>query len=222
MNVLELFCGTKSISKAFWRKGHTCITLDNDIYHNPDIVCDILDFDYEKYDSGSFDVIWASPPCTTFSVMSNFNYWDFPYPKSSKAAIHLAYVLKTIEIINYFKPKYWFIENPVGLLRKFRFMRKLHRKTITYCQYGTRYMKPTDIWTNAVKWIPKKMCKNGDNCHEEARRGSKYGIQGIGLKQTSGWKKEDRILRSIIPDKLCDEIVDVCENNLKMVQNTLI
>ena len=57
---------------------------------------------------------------------------------------------------------------------------------------------------------------------KEARRGSKTGIQGTGgLRQSSGWKKEDRVARSIIPKKLCLEIVDVCERKTKIEQKTL-
>jgi len=216
MKILELFCGTKSISKVFEANGHEAITSDFDDYHNPDICKSILDFNPKKDLPKGWkpDVIWASPPCTTFSVMSNFNYWDFPYPKNSKASINLAFVLKTLEIIEELKPKFWFIENPRGLLRKFKFMQRLPRKTVTYCQYGTKYMKPTDIFTNATHWIPRKMCKNGETCHEEARRGMKTGIQGEqgGLRASSGWRKEDRVARSIIPKELCQEIEKICHN----------
>ena len=154
--------------------------------------------------------------------MSNFNYWDFPYPKNSKACINQAFVLKTLELIDELKPKYWFIENPVGLLRKFKFMKKLPRKTVTYCQYGTDYMKPTDIWTNATGWIPRKMCKNGDDCHTEARRVSRTGIQGNGgLRQSTGWSKEARVKRAIIPKELCNEIAEFCNGANNKHQNSL-
>lgn len=223
LKVVEFFCGTKSISKAFKKAGHKTLTLDFDNYHKPDICKSILDFDIKDLDGFKPDIIWASPPCTTFSVMSNFNYWDFPYPKNSKASINLAFVLKTLEMIDELKPKYWFIENPRGLLRKFKFMMKLPRKTVTYCQYGAEYMKPTDIWTNATHWIPRKMCNNGDTCHEEARRGMKTGVQGKkgGLRASSGWRKEDRVARAIIPKELCDEIVKVCENKQEVKQELL-
>lgn len=219
MKLLELFCGTKSISKIFKNNGHYIYTVDIDEYHKPDLCIDILDF--PKLDV-KFDVIWASPPCTTFSVMSNFNYWDFPYPKNSKAAINLAYVLKTLEIIEQIKPTYWFIENPVGLLRKFKFMKKLPRKTVNYCQYGTTYMKPTDIWTNAVEWVTRKRCSKGETCHQEPRRGIKYGVQGIGFQGTPGWSKEARIMRSIIPEQLAKEIYDVVIGNINIKQEVLI
>ena len=48
------------------------------------------------------------------------------------------------------------------------------------------------------------MCKNGDPCHIPAPRGSKTGTQGLkGAKE-----------RSIIPHKLCEHIVDICEEGL--------
>ena len=45
------------------------------------------------------------------------------------------------------------------------------------------------------------MCKNGDQCHEPAPRGSKTGTQGL-----KGSKE-----RSVIPKNLCEHIVDICE-----------
>lgn len=100
------------------------------------------------------------------------------------------------------------IENPRGGLRKMEWMQGLPRYTVTYCQYETdkpvneRRMKPNDIWTNHPDPKFKPMCKNGSPCHEAAPRGSKTGTTG-----QSGSKE-----RSIIPTKLCDHIVAICEN----------
>ena len=83
-------------------------------------------------------------------------------------------------------------------------MKGLSRYTVTYCQYGDNRMKPTDIWTNHPdpKFLP--MCHNGDSCHVAAPRGSKTGTQGLkGARE-----------RSVIPQKLCDHIVDICEEDL--------
>lgn len=80
-------------------------------------------------------------------------------------------------------------------------MRSLPKYTVTYCQYGDNRMKPTDIWTNhpAPDFLP--MCHNGDSCHVAAPRGSKTGTQGL-----KGSRE-----RSVIPQKLCEHIVDICE-----------
>ncbi len=64
-----------------------------------------------------------------------------------------------------------------------------------------RRMKPTDIWTNHPNpsFIPP--CKNGDKCHVSAPRGSKTGTQGINGARD----------RSVIPNLLCEHIVDIRE-----------
>lgn len=126
-------------------------------------------------------------------------------------------------MIQELKPKYWFIENPVGMLRKQYFMKELPRKTVTYCQYGKRYRKATDIWTNAIQWIPRKKCDPGNSCHEEARRGMRRGIQGIANPDLPSWAnwKENSLTRAMLPKELCEEILNVCEGNLKTEQMTL-
>jgi hypothetical protein len=80
-----------------------------------------------------------------------------------------------LALINELNPRYWFIENPRGGMRKMNFMQELPRYTITYCQYGDKRMKPTDIWTNHPAPGFKPPCKNGAPCHEPAPRGSKSG-----------------------------------------------
>jgi hypothetical protein len=212
MKVLELFSGTESFSKVAREKGHDVFTIDNDPQHNPDLCKDILDLTIKDIPFKP-DIIWSSPPCPTFSIMSNFREWDFPHPRTSRACLHLAHVLKTLELIKELMPKYWIIENPRGLLRKFPFMIELNRDTVTYCQYGTDYMKPTDLWNNFNFWKPRPMCKNGDPCHNEARRGSKTGIQGTGGIRRSPSSKAGRINRAIVPRELCLEIIRGCEQN---------
>ena len=214
MKVLELFCGTKSISKAFEARGHDTITLDFDDYHKPDILKSILDFEIKDLPKGwRPDVIWASPPCTTFSVASLSVYWISGKPKTSRAYIGLAIALKTIEIIKELNPKYYFIENPRGMLRKQHFMQSIPKRTVTYCRYGAKVQKPTDIWTNAHHWISKKRCSPGDSCHESAKKGEDRGTQH---------QNRSPIKRAIIPKLLCQEIVDVCENKQKIRQEILI
>ena len=107
-----------------------------------------------------------------------------------------------LDLIKELNPKFWFIENPRGGMRKMSWMQGLPRYTVTYCKYGDTRMKPTDIWTNHPnpRFLP--MCKNGDSCHESAPRGSKTGTQG----------RKGSVERSKIPDKLCEHIVKICED----------
>lgn len=207
MKVLELFCGTKSISKVFTALGHTCFTVDNDPRHEPDLCCDVLNIDLSKIPFTP-DVIWASPPCTTFSVASLGHHWTGGkrayIPKTKEAVIGLKLMAKTKGIILTLNPKVWWIENPRGLMRKFIGLDKF-RHTITYCQYGDDRMKPTDIWTNCKSFIPRPMCKNGDPCHESAPRGAKTGTQG----------RNGAIERGRIPTEFCFQVVNYSGRDIK-------
>ena len=62
LRVLELFCGTKSFSKACLERGWEVTTLDVEKQFNPDILCDIMDWDYKQFPVP--DVFWAGMPCT--------------------------------------------------------------------------------------------------------------------------------------------------------------
>lgn len=203
MNVLELFAGSRSIGNAAEELGHNVFSSDIEPFNRIDYVVNILEFDYRMVPFVP-DVIWASPPCTGFSVAAIGHHWKLvngiyiPQTETAKLGIEIA--KKTIEIINYYKPKYFFIENPRGMLRKMDFMQPFYRNTISYCQYGDSRMKPTDIWTNNLQWKPKPMCKNGDPCHIAAPRGSKTGTQGL----------KGAYNRSKIPHELCLEILKSC------------
>ena len=198
MKTLELFCGTKSFSRVADEYDYLTFTVDNDPQHDPDFTIDIFEFDPKAF-IGDTDIIWASPPCTAFSVASIGKNWNrlsdgTLEPKSDNAELGLKLLEKTIEIIDYFKPEYWFIENPRGLMRKMDVLDFKPRATIAYCQYGDNRMKPTDIWGTIPIKFPIRMCKNGNTCHESAPRGSKTGTQGL----------KDAMERSRIPDEFCD------------------
>lgn len=155
---------------------------------------------------GRPDVIWASPPCTSYSIAAISHHRKKNAetgsldPVSDFAKLSDELVKHTLELIKELKPKYWFIENPRGGMRKMDFMQGLPRYTVTYCQYGDTRMKPTDIWTNHPNPQFKPMCHNGDPCHEKAPRGSKTGTQGL----------KGVVQRSVIPEELCLHIADIC------------
>ena len=201
MKVLELFAGSRSFSKVAEQMGMETFTTDYKDFEKIDYVVDILDFDVSKIPFKP-DIIWASPPCTTFSIASCSTHWTpDKKPKTEKCLKGIQMIKKTLEIIDYLKPKFFYIENPRGLLRKMDFMQKVSiRNTVTYCQYGDKRMKPTDIWTNNINWKPRPMCKNGMPCHESAPRGSKTGTQGL----------KGNYERSIVPEELCREILNSC------------
>lgn len=200
MQLLELFAGSRSIGKEAEKLNFNIFSSDITNYEKIDYVVNVLDFDYLKVPFKP-DIIWASPPCTGFSVASIGKNWNYDKtPKTETARIGIELVNKTIEIIKHYKPKFFFIENPRGMLRKMPIMEQFKRHTVTYCQYGDNRMKPTDIWTNSELWVPKNPCKNGDSCHISAPRGSTTGTQGL----------KGAYERSKIPELLCKEILLSC------------
>jgi hypothetical protein len=212
MKVLELFAGQRCIGKAFEAKGHEVFSIEWDKQHeNIDWYVDIATITAQEIIErlGQPDVIWASPDCTSYSVAAishhrRQNEDGNLEPYSEYAKVCDATNIHVLNLIAELNPKYYFIENPRGGMRKMNFMKSIPRYTVTYCQYGDDRMKPTDIWTNHTSPNFKPMCKNGDPCHESAPRGSKTGTQG----------RKGSVHRSLIPKDLCDHIVSICEVSL--------
>ena len=98
MKLLELFSGTGSVGAVAKDMGYSVVSLD---LKNADINCDILNWDYKKYEVGHFQFIWASPPCTEYSKAKTTGVRKID--DANKI------VLKTIEIIKYFQPRWWVI-----------------------------------------------------------------------------------------------------------------
>ena len=209
MKVLELFSGTGVLSAAFRERGHGTLTVDWEESHKPDLKADIgtLSADDVVRLFGRSDVIWASPDCTTYSVMCISRHRDGVKPKSEYAAQCDRVNAHVCDLIRELKPRAWFVENPRGMLRKMPFILKLmddtggKRHTVTYCQYGERRQKPTDIFTNHPDPQFRPPCRRGDKCHDAAPRGSRTGTQGL----------KGKALRAKLPKELCDHVARICE-----------
>ena len=211
MKLLELFAGSRSIGNEAEKQGFNVFSSDINAFDKIDYVIDINNFDVSVVPFIP-DVIWASPPCTYFSVASIGKHWNKDHtPKSENALKGVEYVQSTLNIIEHFlniNPNLkFFIENPRGKLRKLPVVSHLERSTVWYCTYGDFRAKPTDIWTNHLKsifnpngWKPRKECFNGNkNCHHQpAPRGSRTGTQGL----------KGNYNRSKIPNELCKEIIE--------------
>ena len=157
MNVLELFCGTKSVGKCCEMLGWNAVSVDLEKKFNPTHVCDVMDFDYKQYPKDYFDIVWASPPCTEYSrllctflgrQMKGELYTKEIMKKNMNESDKL--VLKSLEIIEYFNPHLWFLENPqTGRLKEREIMKDIPFYDVSYCMYSDwGYEKKTRIWTN--------------------------------------------------------------------------
>lgn len=172
MNVLELFSGTCSVGKCCESLGWKTISVD--LLLPADHQIDIMDFDYKQYPKDYFDIIWASPPCTEYSNLKNCwigrknNRTGEILTKESleeKRKESDKLILKTLEIINYFNPHYWFMENPqTGQLKNRDVVKGLNYYDIDYCMYSDwGYKKRTRIWTNKKNWN-NLLCDGSGSC----------------------------------------------------------
>ena len=194
MKLLELFSGTGSVGKVAKDFGFEVVSLD---LKGALINTDILDWNYRDYPVGYFDFIHASPPCVEYSMAKTTGV--------RKIFEANRIVKKTLEIIDYFKPRFWTLENPQsGLLKKQSFMEGLPYFDVDYCKYGMPYRKRTRIWCNLKTWNPRPLCKKDcgkvvDNKHIETaqRAPNKNNPNGVRRTQEELYK---------IPEDLINEI----------------
>ena len=117
------------------------VSVDSDPKWRPDILVDVLNWDYQaQLQPGEFEVVVCGPPCTEFSAALTTR------PRDLKKGDRLA--LKALEIVDYLKPRRWWLENPRGGLLKGRpYMAALPYVDADYCQYSDwGYQKPTRFW----------------------------------------------------------------------------
>ena len=215
--MLEICSGSGVMSETFKKAGWETTTIDNNPKLNPDIVMDANHISLALLEEINPDVVWFSPPCTTYSIAGISHHREKRectlLPKTMEAYrsdVMIDHILSVMK--NYIEGRkthtIFFIENPRGGLRKMLFINErkwLNRYTVTYCQYGDSRMKPTDIWSNISGIIFKPMCHNGDKCHESSPRGSRSGTQGL----------KNAYERGKIPVKLCEFIEETCTGVLQ-------
>ena len=131
MKILELFAGTRSIGKAFEKRGHQVFSVEWDKnFTNIDLYEDINNITAQdiREQFGDVDVIWASPDCTTYSIAGISHHRKYIDGVLTPVSDYAKFCDKTnthvLELIKELKPKYYFIENPRGGMRKMKFMER--------------------------------------------------------------------------------------------------
>ena len=164
MRALVLFKGTGSVDRSLENLGFHVDSLDINKKCGATWTSDILAWeDWRAIPPGTYDFIWASPPCTEYSRART----TAKTPRNLELADSI--VEKTLEIIRFLAPKAWLMENPqTGLLKTRPVVEGLPYRDVCYCRHsdGTthRYWKPTRLWGVLPTFVPRPMCTRSDPC----------------------------------------------------------
>ena len=214
MKVLELFSGTRSVGKICDELGWESVSVD--LLLPADHQCDIMDFDYKQYPKDYFGIVWASPMCTFYSNLQNC--WLGRKKKDGilvtkelieeKRKESDKLILKTLEIIDYFNPKHYLIENPqTGTLKNQDFMKKFNFYDVDYCKYGHPIRKRTRIWTNLVGFDPR-ICKR--DCDSLQADGKHLSFSRMNIKGVNRL----HLRYQIPPELIRDLFIEIISNDM--------
>jgi site-specific DNA-cytosine methylase len=224
MKLLELFSGTHSIGKvAHDEFGYDVVSVDmvegdSSPFNNYKSPChiqeDIMTWDYKIYPPHTFDVITASPVCLWWSHL-RVSWVGRKSPKINPDGSVVTHadlqrdidnfgkpmVDKVIEILEYFQPKYWWIENPASSRMK-DYISEAHTlydkpHVLDYCAYGLELKKTTRIWTN-IPFSPKRCI--GEGCKH-------MQMQDLNASSSNNKKGTIKQLRYRVPYKLVRELL---------------
>ncbi len=227
MKVLELFSGTGSVGKVCKERGWEVISLDISRKFDKDITIetDITKWDYKNsiYNPKEFDIIWASPPCATFSCLQrsaksskvfkdkfetieDWRKWNEERIEKDIQEIGLPPLNAALDIIDYFKPKHFFIENPAtGRMKEY--ITDIEYTDADYCMYSNwGYKKKTRFWNNSG-------CKL-NLCNKKCGNmiGNKHSLRIGGRSNTDYVAKLTLKDRYRIPTKLINVLFDQALN----------
>jgi hypothetical protein len=198
MRLLELFSGTKSISKVAQTLGWDAVSLDIDSTHDPDLCMCIMKFDQTQYDPDHFDFIWASCPCEAYSIARTVA--KIPRDDAMEASDKL--LVKTRQIIEYFGCAYC-IENPAtsGLWKR-DVAKSLEAVITSYCCFGYAYRKDTKLASNFPLVLPR--CPGKGKCPAMCESQHREHAQKGGGGSTPRYHSRDEL--HSIPEGLVCEI----------------
>ena len=212
---LDLFSDTHSFTKVAKDFGYECVSLDISAKYNPDIVCDILEFDYTVWPVEYFDFIWASPPCTLFSVAAAHMFTE--EERNQRFERGKAVAQRALEVVEYLKPKHFVFENPLSsAIWKQGIFDHIPKQRVSYCHYGFEYRKNTLLATNVdfdakfcryncefVRIIIDAKGKTHRHHAEIAQHGPSGQVRHLGI-QTASYSQDD-LYR--VPPKLIKDIL---------------
>ena len=134
--------------EEYWCNWHNCHASECDCppidewESDPYCGSDIMEFPYKRFEK--FNGILIAVPCTDFSL-SGAQYWKAKDQdgRTNKSA---SLVRKSLEIVEYFNPDFWALENPAGRINKV--IPELGNPAYWFhpSDYGADYTKKSYLW----------------------------------------------------------------------------
>lgn len=151
--LLSLFDYSGNWSRPYAEAGHNVVQLDLAFGHDiAQMDCAWL-VEHVLEDYGTVDGIMAAPPCTHFA-RSGAQYWPAKDADGRTAqGVHL--VRQVLRAVEFLKPKWWVIENPVGRMNAL--IPELKPWGPWYfhpCDFGDPYTKKTGLWGKFIHPTP--------------------------------------------------------------------
>lgn len=148
--ILSLFDLTGNWSKPYRDNGYQVIQVDLQMG------IDILTWDYKQINKEDVYGILAACPCTDFAISGARHFARKDSDGTTAKSMEL--VKKTLEIINYFEPKFWVVENPMSRIHKLNPELGQVKFKFDPCDFAgyckdqdqddNRYNKKTWLWGN--------------------------------------------------------------------------
>ncbi len=178
--IISLFDFTGTWSEPYRRAGYQVVQVDLKYGF------DVLTWKYKEIPKDRVVGILAAPPCTDIAV-SGAQYWP-KKDKNGETTKTVKLVRKTLEIVRYFDPKFWAIENPVGRMNAL--VPELAKFGPVYFhpyEYGDAWSKKTGLW--GIFKMPVK----------KPVRPKKATAHGSWIMALGGKSERTKELRSIPP-----------------------
>ena len=203
---IEFFAGKQLLTETFISNKIGCYSLDNHQIRSCrklDFEIDFFDFNYKAYYPGYFDFLYFGLPCTTFSKASGGKHFRKGIePLTDMALTSIKMINRLFEILDYLKPKVFYIENPAGGLCNNHFFNIHFKQYQAYIYrfslgaFGFPTQKMTDIFTNSIVPILHSPVTRQNG------RYSKVNFDNLSLRQ-----------RQAYPLPFCEMIVENCKLN---------